>query len=67
MNNITLTSKEIKERRKVFFAKMDQEYPPVPVLVATNSGILEKLPETQDEWDNFYDNLQFVDGVQNTR
>jgi len=63
MDNTTLTPEEIKTRREKFFAEINKEYPPAPAFVATNSGILEKLPQTQEEWENFHDNLQFVDGV----
>jgi len=63
MNKTTLTPEEIAERRKRFFKEMNEEYPPVSDFVATNSGIVEPIPQTQDEWDNFHENLQFVEGI----
>jgi len=63
MSKTTLTTEEIAERRKKFFEEMDTEYPPVVDFVATNSGILEPKPQNQEEWDNFHENLQFVDGT----
>lgn len=62
-NQATLTKEEIVERRKKFFAELDAECPPITDLVATNSGQLEPLPESQEEWDNFHEHLQFVDGI----
>ena len=29
--------------------------------IITGSGTVEKLPTTQEEWDNYHDNNQFVD------
>jgi hypothetical protein len=63
MKNKILTAEEKKIRRAKFFAEMNKEFPPVPGFVATNSGVLEKIPQTETEWDNFHENLQFVDGV----
>ncbi len=62
-NTIKLTPEERNLRRIKFFTEMDKEYPEVPALIATNSGILEKFPETQNEWDNFHEHLQFVEGA----
>jgi len=62
-NKTTLTKEELAERRRKFFAEMDAEYPPVTDLIATNSGLLEPLPENQEERDNFHEHLQFVDGI----
>ena len=47
-----------------FFKDMNEDYPPVVTFVATSSGIVEPVPTTQDEWDNFHENLQFVDGIE---
>lgn len=63
MNKTTLTPKEIAERRKKFFEEIEKEYPPVGAFVATNSGIVEPIPQTQEEWDNYHENLQFVEGI----
>ena len=63
MNKTTLTPEEIAERRKTFFEEINKEFPPVGDFVATNSGIVEPIPQTQEEWDNFHEHLQFVDGV----
>jgi len=59
-----LTKEEIFERRKKFFAECNREYPHIATFVATSSGIVEPMPETQEEWDNFHENLQFVDGTE---
>jgi len=67
MREVKLTAEEIAERRKKFFKEMNEDYPHVPILVATNSGVVEPLPETQEGWDNFHTNLQFVDGVARVR
>ena len=64
MEKTILTPEEIIERRKKFFEEMDSEFPPVADFVATNSGVVEPKPETQDQWDNFHENLQFVDGAE---
>jgi hypothetical protein len=58
-----LTNEEIQKRRRVFFEEMNKEYPSVVSFVATSSGIVEPIPQTQDEWDNFHENLQFVEGL----
>lgn len=63
MDKTTLTPDEITERRKKFFREMNEDFPHVSDFVATNSGILEPIPQTQDEWDNFHNNLQFVEGI----
>jgi len=62
-----LTIDELNTRRKKFFEDMDKEFPPIAEFVATNSGIVEPKPQTQEEWDNYHENLQFVDGVENRR
>jgi hypothetical protein len=38
--------------------------PPGTMYVTTCSGTLTRLPQTQSEWDDFYENSQFVDGVE---
>ena len=66
-NRPTLTAEEIARRRAIFFKEMDEEYPHIPDFVATSSGVVEPLPQTQEGWDNFHDNLQFVNGVARVR
>ena len=67
MKPTQLTAEEIAIRREKFFREMNEEYPPIPKFVATNSGIIEPAPVTQDEWDNYHENLQYVDGVERVR
>jgi hypothetical protein len=57
-----MTTDELIARRKKFFEEMNKEYPSMGSFIATNSGIIEPMPQTQDEWDNFHENLQFVEG-----
>jgi len=59
-----LNKDEIEKRRREFFNNINKEYPPVADFVATSSGIVEPAPSTQDEWDNFHENLQFVEGTE---
>lgn len=60
----TLTQNEITERRKKFFDEYNKEYPHIGDFVATSSGIVEPKPSTQEEWENFHENLQFVEGTE---
>jgi len=59
-----LSPQEIDKRRKQFFESMDSEFPPISDFVVTSSGIVEPVPTSQEEWDNFHENLQFVDGIE---
>lgn len=60
METINLTTEEKAQRRWTLFNETLKEYPHVPDLIATSSGILEPLPTTQEEWDNFRENLLYV-------
>ena len=59
-----LTKEEITLRRIKFFTELNKEYPPVRDFVATNSGMILPIPDTQEDWEDYHENLQLVEGIQ---
>lgn len=62
MNELNLTPEKMARRLK-FLADTEMEYPSVKDFVITNSGVVEPLPQTKEEWDDFNENLRLVDGI----
>lgn len=65
MNNkvIKELTPELLQRRKEFFEKYNKEFPPITDFIATASGTIMALPETPAAWEEYKENLQFVEGA----
>ena len=55
MEDTTRQPETLEQRRARLFADWDEEYPPINAdFVVTSSGIVEQIPDTQEERDRFF-------------